>query len=102
MYLLLVFSGLADRQSPTDGDENVAFIASVGSTQRVISRSSNRCRPFAPATNSSVRKKCHIPLRKLGPLNSSALASARNGTATISAMAAKEHPNEIPARATRR
>src|SRR3954451_24395908 len=76
VYLLSDFSGLADTQLPTDGDANVAFMATVGSTQRGISRSCQRCLVFrVAATSSSVRTKCHMPFRKLGPSNpTSALA----------------------------
>src|SRR3954453_17235823 len=70
VYLLSDFSGLADTQLPTDGDANVAFMATVGSTQRVISRSCKRCLVLrCAATSSSVRTKCHMPFRKLGPSN---------------------------------
>src|SRR6267142_436649 len=70
MYALLIFSGLEEWQLPTGADENVAFIAWVGSTHRVISRSSNFCLTFEPTT-SRVRTKRHIPLRKVGPPNAS-------------------------------
>src|SRR4051794_12214440 len=84
VYLLSDFSGLADTQLPTDGDANVAFMARVGSTQRVISRSCKRCLVLrCAATSSSVRTKCHMPFRKLGP---SKLPSARACDASGPAM----------------
>src|SRR4051794_8727570 len=92
VYLLSDFSGLADTQLPTDGDANVAFMATVGSTQRVISRSCKRCLVLrCAATSSSVRTKCHMPLRKLGPSNpTSALACVdASGPTLTSAMNTK-------------
>src|SRR5947207_15563103 len=79
VYLLSDFSGFAVTQAPTEGDEKVAFMATVGSTQRVISRSCNRYLVFRCATSSSVRTKCHNPFRKLGPSNPSC-ALARDAT----------------------
>src|SRR5260370_6636268 len=87
MYLLSDFAGFAETQFPTEGDEKVAFMATVGSTQRVISRSSNRYLDFRCATSSRVRTKCHIPFRKLGPSNPSALAWDESGPTAISAIA---------------
>src|SRR6516165_5994477 len=71
MYLLPTFSGLSDTQVPIGASEKVAFIARVGSTQRVISRSCNLYLMFLLAflTTSSVRTKCQRPLRKLGPFS---------------------------------
>jgi hypothetical protein len=79
---------LADTQLPTDGDANVAFMATVGSTQRVISRSCKRCLVLrCAATSSSVRTKCHMPFRKLGPSNpTSALACDASGPTLTPAM----------------
>src|SRR5437879_3167047 len=87
MYLLLIFSGLAEWQLPTEDDENVAFIAWFGSTQRVISRSINFCLTFEWVTISSVRTNRHIPFRKVGPLkpSSAETADGNKGAETISA-----------------
>src|SRR6266403_882291 len=73
VYLLSDFSGFAETQFPTEADAKVAFMDTVGSTQRVASRSNTRCLFFRCATRSKVRTKCHNPFRTLGPLNSSAL-----------------------------
>src|SRR5882724_10690701 len=85
MYLLLIFSGLAEWQLPTEDDAKVAFMARVGSTQRVISRSSSFCRTFECVTISSVRTNRHIPFRKVGPLKPSSAATfeGNKGTETI-------------------
>src|SRR4249920_1773184 len=67
MYRLLTFSGFEEWQFPTGADANVAFMAMVGSTQRVISRSSSFWRLFEWVTISSVRTNFHNPFRKVGP-----------------------------------
>src|SRR4051794_4495067 len=83
-------------QLPTEGDEKVAFMATVGSTQRVISRSCNRYLVFRCATSSSVRTKCHNPFRKLGPLNpSSAVAGEETVPTIINAIKTERQPKEI-------
>src|SRR6478735_8895749 len=88
VYLLSDFSGFDETQFPTEGDAKVAFMATVGSTQRVASRSNTRCLFFRCATKSRVRTKCHNPFRKLGPLNpSSALAWDVSGPTANSAIA---------------
>src|SRR3954462_3857931 len=96
VYLLSDFSGLADTQLPTDGDANVAFMATVGSTQRVISRSCKRYLVLRCATSSRVRTKCHKPFRKLGPLNpSSAVADEETVPTIINAIKTQRQPKEI-------
>src|SRR3954465_9990213 len=96
VYLLSDFSGLADTQLPTDGDANVAFMATVGSTQRVISRSCKRCLVLrCAATSSSVRTKCHMPFRKLGPSKlPSALACDASDPNVTRAIKTAEAPKE--------
>src|ERR1700722_18063760 len=96
MYLLSDFSGLAETQFPTEGDEKVALMATVGSTHRVISRSSNVYFVVRCATSSSFRTKCHSPFRKLGPSNSSALACDEIGPIVISAIKTQKHPRALP------
>src|SRR3954471_22291961 len=95
VYLLSDFSGVAVTQLPTEGDEKVAFMATVGSTQRVISRSCNRYLVFRSATSSSVRTKCHNPFRKLGPLNSSAVTGDEPVPTMINAIKTEKEPKEI-------
>src|SRR3954452_10120220 len=96
MYLLSDFSGLTVTQLPTDGDEKVAFMATVGSTQRVISRSCNRYLVFRCATSSRVRTKCHRPFRKLGASNPScAEAGDEIGATMINAIEAHKHVREL-------
>src|SRR2546421_3249574 len=96
VYLLSDFSGVAVTQLPTEGDEKVAFMATVGSTQRVISRSCNRYLVFRCATSSSVRTKCHNPFRKLGPLKpSSAVAGDEPVPTMIKAIKTESQPKEI-------
>jgi hypothetical protein len=46
VYLLSYLWGFAEMQFPTEGDEKVAIMACVGSTQRVASRVINRCLLF--------------------------------------------------------
>src|SRR5579863_2023175 len=84
MYLFATLSGLAEWQFATDADENVAFMASVGSTQRVISRSNKRNLPRECITASRVRTKCHMPRRNFGPSTaSSAWTGDENSGAAI-------------------
>src|SRR2546421_9342479 len=96
VYLLSDFSGFAVTQLPTEGDEKVAFMATVGSTQRVISRSCKRYLVLRCATSSRVRTKCHNPFRKLGPLNpSSAVAGDEPVPTMIKAIKTPREPKEI-------
>src|SRR4051812_38537869 len=96
VYLLSDFSGVAVTQLPTEGDEKVAFMATVGSTQRVISRSCKRCLVLRWVTSSKVRTKCHMPFRKLGPPNPpSALAWDENGPIIINATKIQKHLKQL-------
>src|SRR5438105_2806814 len=96
VYLLSDFSGFAVTQAPTDGDEKVAFMATVGSTQRVISRSCNRYLVFRCATSSRVRTKCHNPFRKLGASDPScAEAGDEIGAAMINETKTHKHVKEL-------
>src|SRR6185312_2929394 len=70
-YRLSTLSGFAEWHVPTFGDAKVARIASVGLTQRVASCFANKDRPCGATTRSIVRSKCHMPLRKTGPVKES-------------------------------
>src|SRR5437764_8666909 len=102
VYLFSDFSGFAVTQAPTEGDEKVAFMATVGSTQRVISRSCNRYLVFRCATSSRVRTKCHKPFRKLGASKPScAEAGEEIGPSMMNASKTHKHAKELFALANR-
>src|SRR3954447_18935095 len=96
MYLLLTLVGVEEWQLPTEAVENMAFIPTVGSTQRIISRSSNLWRPLEWPT-STVRTNLHNPFRKLGPPKpgSAKVGDDPSGAKTNSASAAERHREQV-------
>src|SRR3954466_9321258 len=97
MYLLLTLVGVEEWQLPTEAVENMAFIPTVGSTQRIISRWSNLWRPLEWPT-STVRTNLHNPFRKLGPPKPCSAANAGadpSGAKTNSASAAERDREQV-------